>query len=264
MRSRKMALSILAFVAIASILVTAGCENGLGIVTGSGRLETRTFQYGDFTRLEVGSAFDVNVTGAGSYSISITADDNLFEYIQVNKSGDTLEIGTKGLHAFRNSTLKASVSLPDLRGLSLSGATRGKVSGFSSSHPLSVQASGASNVTLDDLKVGNTEFEISGASKAFGSITMVDGNFDVSGASQVELEGSATNISIKASGASGAKLADLNVVNANANISGASNATVNASGQLDVRLSGASKFYYLGNPTLGEINVSGASTIGRK
>ena len=265
MNSRKMALSILIFAAIASILTATGCGNGgLGFITGSGKLETSTFEYSDFTRLEVGSAFEVNVTRADSYSISITADDNLFAYIEVEKSGDTLKIGMKGLRAYRNTTQNATVSLPDLRGLNLSGAVRGRVSGFSFSRPLSLGASGASNLTLDDLKAGNTEFEISGASKVSGSITMADGKLDLSGASQVELKGSAANISIEASGASGVKLDGLSVANANANLSGASNATVNASGRLDVDLSGASKFYYLGNPTLGDINTSGASSISRK
>ncbi len=261
----KTALSIPIFAAIVSILSATGCDSdGLGIVTGSGKLETRTFEYSDFVRLEVGSAFEVNVIRADSHSISITADDNLFEYIEVAKNGDTLQIGTKGRRAYRNSTLKASVSLPDLRGLSLSGAARGKVSSFSFSHPLSLKASGASNLTLDDLKTGNTEFQISGASKVSGTITMADSKLDVSGASQIELKGAATDVSIEASGASSIKLADLSVADASANLSGASNATVNATGRLDIDLSGASKFYYLGNPTLGKINTSGGSSINRK
>lgn len=265
MNTQKMALSVLVFAATVSILTVAGCDNGgLGSITGSGELETRIFEYSDFSRLEVGGSFEVSVARADSYSISITADDNLFPYIEVQKSGDTLKIGLKGLRSYRNTTERATVSMPDLRGLNISGASKGKVSSFSSSHSLSFEASGASNLTLDDLKAGNTEFAISGASRVSGSITMSDSKLNLSGAGQIELEGSAANVSIEASGASGAMLDGLSVVNASANLSGASNATVNISGRLDVDLSGASKFYYLDNPTLGKINVSGGSSISRK
>jgi len=47
-------------------------------------------------------------------------------------------------------------------------------------------------------------------------------------------------------------------------LSGASDATVNASGRLDGNLSGASRIIYMGNPTLGSVSASGGSTISQK
>jgi hypothetical protein len=46
--------------------------------------------------------------------------------------------------------------------------------------------------------------------------------------------------------------------------SGASTATVNASGTLDAEASGASHVRYLGSPTLGNVEVSGASSVERE
>ena len=43
--------------------------------------------------------------------------------------------------------------------------------------------------------------------------------------------------------------------------SGASRASLNINGRLDVSLSGASSVEYTGNPTLGEMDISGASSI---
>ena len=43
--------------------------------------------------------------------------------------------------------------------------------------------------------------------------------------------------------------------------SGASTAIVNVSGRLDAEASGASKVEYLGEPTLGNIDESGASRV---
>ncbi len=46
--------------------------------------------------------------------------------------------------------------------------------------------------------------------------------------------------------------------------SGASTVTVNLSGTLDADASGASRVLYLGNPSLGRIDTSGASSITRR
>jgi hypothetical protein len=91
-----------------------------------------------------------------------------------------------------------------------------------------------------------------------------DIEFDVSGASGVELGGSADNIAIEASGASNVNLADFPINNADVDLSGASEATVNVRGRLDSVLRAASRLYFHGNPTIGTMEVSGASTIKHK
>jgi hypothetical protein len=50
---------------------------------------------------------------------------------------------------------------------------------------------------------------------------------------------------------------------ANVNVSGASTVTINLDGRLDASVSGASTLSYIGDPEMGTINVSGASTLRR-
>ena len=78
------------------------------------------------------------------------------------------------------------------------------------------------------------------------------------------LTGSAQSVTLEASGSSEIDLADFPVVDANVNLSGGSEATVNPSGRLDVDVSGASHLYYLGSPTLGRVQTSGGSSVGQK
>jgi hypothetical protein len=54
------------------------------------------------------------------------------------------------------------------------------------------------------------------------------------------------------------------VGNADVILSGASDATINLAGRLDADLSGASKLEYIGEPTLGVMDATGASTVKRK
>jgi hypothetical protein len=97
-----------------------------------------------------------------------------------------------------------------------------------------------------------------------GDIEAGDATFDASGASRVTLNGSARNVTVEGSGASHIDLSDFAVADAGVKLSGASTATVNPSGTLDVDASGASDVYYLGNPRMGNVETSGASSVGRK
>jgi hypothetical protein len=78
------------------------------------------------------------------------------------------------------------------------------------------------------------------------------------------LEGTATNIKAHISGASSGRLDNLTVAKANMTVSGASNATINVGASVDANVSGASRLYYIGSPTLGNISVTGASTFTKK
>ena len=248
-----------------AVLLTSGLLMGCigGVVKGSGNLATEEFNFSDFTRVEVGSAFEVEIARSDSYSVSITADDNLFDYILVSKQGTTLKIRLKTA-SYISTTTRAKITMPQIRGLNLSGATRGTVSGFSSTENVDIEVSGASSLDLMDISAGYVKFDISGASKVTGDLTAGDADFDVSGASTVQLEGSASDIVANVSGASRVKLAAFPVGNANVTLSGASTGTVNLEGRLDADLSGASKLEYMGEPTMGTINTSGASTLSKK
>ena len=118
---------------LVAVLLTSGLVVGCGsILKGSGDLETKQFDFSDFAKVDISSAFEFEVIKSDSYDISITADDNLFEHIQVSKEGETLKIGLKTISIRWPAILKAKVAMPQLRGVELSGATRGTVSGFSS------------------------------------------------------------------------------------------------------------------------------------
>jgi hypothetical protein len=257
--SVKKAVTCLALVLLLAVLFGAhGCA---GTVTGSGEIATWDFDYTDFNRIEVGSAFDVTVDRADSYLVRITIDKALYEYLKIDQRGDTLRIGLKPNYTYIGTKQQAVINLPDLRRLELSGASRAVVSGFSVTHSLDFALSGASQLTLGHTIAGNCGFSLSGASQVNGLIEMDDGSFKLSSASFLELQGSADDISIDASGASRVNLTDFAVLTADVHLSGASSAVVNVSTRMDVDLSGASDLEYFGSPKLGKLNMSGASTL---
>jgi len=232
---------VVAVAVISTVLILEGWPGGL---VGSGNLETETYAFTDFNKVEISSAFEFEIEQSSSYSIEITVDDNIMEYIQVSQDGQTLKIGLRPAIWIGSVTLKASVTMPELSGLDISGASRGTISDFSSTEDLDIMVSGASRVT-GDIVAGNVDF-------------------DISGASTVQLEGSANDMVADVSGASSFHLDDFTVNNADVDFSGASSGTVNLSGRLNADLSGASRLWYIGEPIMGNIDTSGASTISKK
>lgn len=260
----KIGFAILLIMGLIIVLVSCIIPGYGTPITGSGVLKTQDMDYINFDRLIIGSAFNIEITRADSYSISITLDDNLFEYLQINQNSSTLSIKLAQNHSYIHTIQRATITLPALHKLELSGASQGKATGFSSSDELDINLSGASDLNVSSIKAGVLSFEISGASHVAGNITFEDGRFNISGASTAELDGSAKNIILDVSGASDARLSEFTVIDANIIISGASRATINATGKLDADVSGASRLTYLGSPTLGKVNSSGGSTISQK
>lgn len=227
--------------------LVAGCVGipSISTVRGSGRTETKSFDLAGFTKLNVSNAFTVAVTQSEAYKVEVTVDDNLIDRLDVRVSGDTLHIGFKpGTNTLGYATTKAAVTMPELVGLELSGATTSTISGFSSRKSLDV--------------------EVSGASTLKGDIACGDARFEVSGASRAELTGAAQDLRVNASGASTAALDDFPAADADVEVSGASHATVNVSGRLKATASGASTILYTGDPTSVVKNTSGASTVKSK
>ncbi|MFC2004441.1 head GIN domain-containing protein, partial [Chloroflexota bacterium] len=255
-------------IAVVTVLAAGALFSGCG-TAGLGNIVTEEKEFADFTYVEIEGIFEVKIDQSDSFSTTVSADNNLSDYVTVSKEGDTLRICLSPRHTFTDftlpiRTLKAVITMPELYGLNLSGASKGTITGFKSTHDFSLGVSGASSLNMKDMEVGHAVFDVSGASKVSGTMNCKDARFEVSGASKVELEGSADNIVLYVSGASRADLVDFPLEDADVNLSGASEATIHAKGRLDAILTAASRLYFLGNPTMGDIHVSGASTLKHK
>ncbi len=193
----------------------------LRVIRGSGDLVARDMDLTGFTRLEISHAFRVYLTQSDTYRVVVTADDNVWDDLQIVKSGDTLRIGLEpGFNTVQNATLEAEVSMPTLAGA-----------------------------------------RISGASRLTGDIDTGDVSFEVSGASRLILDGNGGDLRIEASGASQVDLSGFVAEDADVEASGASTVTVYVTGRLNADASGASRVEYLGDPSLGAIDTSGASSV---
>jgi hypothetical protein len=224
----------------------------------------KDFDFQDFTRVNVSSAFHVEIAHGDAYDITVIAPR--VENVRVEKNGDVLRVyrdASIWCGPF-NAESKVEITLPNLTAVELSGASHGTVSGFDQTSDLDVRVSGASHLELANTAVGDFTADVSGASRLNGEVES-DGQTGlvISGASRVDLNGSASEVKVSASGASRAALIDYTVENADVTLGGASHGEVNLTGRLDANISGASRLNYRGTPELGTVQTSGSSTVSR-
>jgi hypothetical protein len=226
----------------ATALALAGCQF-FNPVRGSGTLVTTPFDLGTFTRIEASQACSIHVMPDEATSLEVTCDDNIIEYLIVERTGtDSVSIGLKPAFWYCGVTFSVEVRMPSLAGLELSGASEADVEpGFSSTLPLQLTLSGASNADLSSIACGSLRA-------------------DVSGASVLTLSGTADSERLDISGASEAHLLDCDAPAAIANLSGASRSWLDVGGgTLDLEASGASTLYYRDFPSWGTLELSGGS-----
>ncbi len=192
-------------------------------ITGSGNVASDKRDATGFSSVEVGGVFEVEITAQKDYSVVVEADDNLLPLIKTEVSGGVLEISSEKKLSTKN-PIRVRISAPDVENLEISGASK---------------------VSLSDLK---------NAALAVNS----------SGASKISLAGETSKLTIDVSGASKIDAENLRTEDAAIDASGASHVSVNVSGTLRADASGATKIIYSGSPRNVEKKTSGASSVNPK
>ena len=227
-------------------------------------MNSQRFDFSGFTRVRIERALSVDILKADSYSVTIGDD---FSRIRMEVIGDTLCIERRGIDwiAPFHPRPHVVITMPVIRELTLGGACQSKVIGFQSSDNLLLKLSGACQMEMNSVTVGNFKADISGASNLTGDLTYNgEALLKVSGASRVVLQGTGNTARMDISGASQARFGNLAIRTAELKLSGASSAQLKIGEHLDFDISGASRMEYTGNPVIGRMQIAGASVINHK
>lgn len=210
---------------------------------GSGVDVTRSYPLSGFRAIDV-AAFTLTVTRGDTFAVSVTADDNVFDRLVVDVRTGTLRLGIANQTSLRQVTLRAEVTMPELDALDSACNATVTMRGFSSDILRTIDLSGASHLDAD---LHSSQLRLT-----------------ASGASNVVLRGSATELQVDLGGASNTTATDFAVVNADVSLSGASRAQLQVTGQIrSAELSGASTLRYGGGGAVSGVQTSGGSTISR-
>ena len=200
----------LAWLIVALTIIVAGCHHGrLSGVTGSGKRVAQKRDIGSFTSITTEGAFHIEVTCQKDPTLEIEADDNIIPLITTEIRNNVLNLSNSQGYSV-NEPIRIKLSVPNLEGLSVSGA--GKI----------------------DIKgMNNDSFEINsnGAPAIFVSGTTKTINIDSSGAGQIDTQ-------------------NLRAARASVEAKGAAKIELDVDEQLDVTVSGPSSVFYKGNPSV--------------
>ncbi len=270
---KKYIMRISVIVVLNLVLLLAGCARNVTLDAAV----TRDYDMRDFSNLEVGHTtewaviggvidvpVDVTVTRSDTYKLSITANANIFDYIDVSSSGETLKIIVNRLKiASESATLKIAIAAPDLAGISVTDVNMtAKVA--SSAREFSAEVSDTGRLDID-MQTGNAKLKVRSSSTVIASGSAGDFNAEVAGASTLDMSnlqtGSTTLHVSSSSGVTHSGVArDYNV-----DLSGASNLHLDVQAE-KVTLEASGSSYYSGQLKSADIGItlSGASRASLK
>ena len=184
----------------------AGCRMIHDEIAGSGKRQKEKRDFGPFSSISTEGAFDITIACQKPQSLEIEGDDNILPLVSTEISNNVLHIrNLRGYSVSEPITL--SISMPDLEGIS---------------------ASGAGTIEVSGLK--NEKFEI-----------------DANGAPTIKASGETKVLKIDANGAGKIDAHRLRGARVEVDSKGVSRIEVYAAEQLDVTVSGPSHVVYQGD-----------------
>jgi len=215
-------------------------------VTPSSHITTVSKPVSGFSKLEVTDPFHVYVTFSDAEEmVRIEANENLQQYIRIKEQNDLLQIGLDDNLTIRRGDAVLNIYI-----------TARQVNEYT--------ASGAASIVLQNQLVDqSTEVYLSGASRFTGSLQVDDFSSTIIGASNLDINGTASHFSVEASGACIMNDFGFRVQDLTADLDGASTISMTVTQQLNVKARGSSMVYYKGDGIIAHQDLSDISRIVR-
>jgi len=238
----KKAVKIVLIIAVISVLAifAASCKWTIGLVRGSGDIETEERDVSGFHKVYLEGIGNLIITQGDEESLVIEADDNIIPLIKTDVFRHRLTIGFKrGYNFIPIAKIKYHLTVIDLDEISLSGA---------------------GDIDCDDFNTDRLEFDISGVGDIDFNINAERVESTSSGAGDITLSGKVDSQEIDISGVGKYDAEELESRECSISLSGAGSVTVNTNEELEISISGVGNVYYVGSPHV-EQDISGLGRV---
>ena len=217
------------------MMICSSCLVNSRNIEGNGKVVTRTIAITDYSKIAIAGSMDVEYEESSAAPfLSVTLDENLFEYIRTEVENAELKIGLKresrniGLN-LRPTVFKIKTNSRKLEKLSCAGSGTIKARNLSASSLFEVNLSGSGNVNIEQLLVKDLECNLSGS-----------GN--------IRISGTTSKADYNLSGSGNIKAADCKAEHAEANVAGSGSIELHATSTLDAVSAGSGDVKYKGDP----------------
>jgi phage shock protein PspC (stress-responsive transcriptional regulator) len=189
----------------------------------------------EFSELEVTGKFDLRIMNGNDYNVELHGPEREKAKYKIYRTARTLVIEYQGrkknweVNDLGIEEVRINVTMPSLDKL---------------------EATGFGEIRFDNFNGSDLEIESRGPIKIRGELNMQDLSVKLTGKSEAELSGHANNLNATVELASKLRAYNLDVGDAMIEVSGASNAKVSVTGNLEIEEGVASKVDYRGNPSV--------------
>ena len=194
----------------ATALVCASCfhvntnyKGGKNAINGEGDVISKSFDFKDFDRIVINGHADVDFTQSSTWEVTVRTQENVLEWLDYKVEGTTLVIETKDHREIRSKTYDIVIQAPELKKLTVNGASDFNVKGLRMDGDLDVEVNGAGDLDFDHITCNSLSVEVNGAADA--NLTSIDIlkklKVQVNGAGDVEITGNAVDVSLEVNGA---------------------------------------------------------------
>lgn len=195
-----------------------GDGNGLGALSLGERGEyTKEFDVRDFQKVEVGGAYAIDLQQGDRFMVSVDGDRDDVEKITVSvDNGGTLlvkRMNDSKIFDINDQRIGLRITMPDLKDIKLSGASKARISGFRNLDRLYAELSGAVEAEFD-IRADRLELEATGASKVTVKGRARSAKITLTGACKLDATGMEMNeADVRAVGASQAEMGKVKRLN---------------------------------------------------
>jgi len=211
--------------------LTATSLIALGLA-GAASAETRTFDVGSFTNIDISAGLDLSFDEGASQSISVENKKGDFSDIEVLVKGDTLVLKRKKNNwgwGRKRERYDITVTAPVINGVEASSGSDVTGRGMSGSD-VSVDVSSGADVTVTDVSGGTVRIQTSSGSDA-------------------SVSGTCSNVDAQASSGSDLEARGLVCQNGQADASSGSDISIYVTGSVDAEASSGADVDVYGSPT---------------
>lgn len=213
-------------------------------IKGNGTMTTKNITTASYDEIRVSGFFDVELVDGEEGKITLKAEENLVDYIQIEVEHNTLKLSIeKGVHLAPSHGKKVLITVPfhSLTAVSLSGS--GDIT------------------TKNPIKTNEFKSTLSGSGDVRLEINAKEITSDVTGSGDMTLKGKSDVFKCSVTGSGDMNAKDLQSATVSAKVTGSGDCKVYCTDSLEARVVGSGDIEYYGNPKKKDTKVAGSGDI---
>jgi hypothetical protein len=182
------AVLIIVTIVGARIVIGNFFDGGVNTAADAGENVTLTFDYENFTEINVAGAWTLTINQGDGYAVTVHCPEHLKHVAGIEQRGNRLSFeDVFRFTRFKAGSLHADITMPALKRLTVDGAAAVYVTGFEQ-EDLGIEINGASTMTGENNRFDTLRVDLEGAGRLdFGGTESENADVDIDGVGTVIL-----------------------------------------------------------------------------